>query len=69
MLCFWFLVRMYLYLLNYALELRRTVGPLFQQLHGLVEILHILCIHFEERCEFLQDVPNARFGCPERKKR
>lgn len=54
----------YLYLLNGGLELRRTVSPLFQQLHGIVEILHILPVHLEERCELLQDVPDARCGRP-----
>lgn len=54
----------YLYLLNDGLELRRTISPLFQQLHGLVEILHVLCVHLEEGCEFLQDVSDARCGRP-----
>lgn len=54
----------YLYLLNDGLELRRTVSPLFQQLHGLVEILHVLRVHLEEGCEFLQDVSDTRCGHP-----
>lgn len=59
----------YLDLLNGGLELRRTVSPLFEQLHGLVEILHILCVHLEEGCEFQQDVSDARFGRPEGRER
>lgn len=59
----------YLYLLNDGLELRRTIRPLFQQLHGLVEILHVLCVHLEEGCEFLQDVSDARRGRPAGKER
>lgn len=47
-------------LLYDGLKLGRTVGPLLQQLHGLVEVLHVLAIHFEEGCEFLQDVSDAR---------
>lgn len=58
---------MYLYLQNDGFELGRAVAPLFEQLHGVVEVLHILCVHFEEGCEPLQDVSNARGGCPGRK--
>lgn len=54
----------YLNLLYDGLELGRTVGPLLQQLHGLVKVLHVLAIHFEEGCEFLQDVSYARCGPP-----
>ena len=51
-------------LLDGGLELRRAVGPLLQQLHGLVEVLHVLGVHLEEGSEFLQDVPDARFQRP-----
>lgn len=60
--------RLYLNLLNYGLKLRRTVSPLFQNFHGLVEILHIFSVHFKEGCEFLQNVPNPRRGRPVEKK-
>lgn len=59
----------YLYLLNDGLELRRAVGPLFQHLHGFVEILHVLCVHLEEGCEFLQDVSDPRYGRPAERER
>lgn len=56
--------REYLYLLNGGLELRRAVGPLFQQLHSFIEILHILGVHLEKGCELLQDIPDTRRGRP-----
>lgn len=51
-------------LLYDGLKLGRTVGPLLQQLHGLVKVLHVLAVHFEEGREFLQDVSDARCGPP-----
>lgn len=54
----------YLDLLNDGLELRRAVDPVFQQLHALVKVLHVLRVHLEEGCEFLQDVSDARCGRP-----
>lgn len=56
--------RRYLDLLNDGLELRRTVRPQFEQLHGFFEILQILRIHLQEGSEFLQDVTDARCGRP-----
>lgn len=56
--------QIYLDLLNDGLERRRAVGPLLQQLHGLVEVLHVLSVHFEEGGEFLQDVADPRCGRP-----
>lgn len=51
-------------LLYDGLKLGRTFGPLLQQLHGLVKVLHVLAVHFEEGCEFLQDVSKTRCGLP-----
>lgn len=52
----------HLYLLDGGLELRGAVSPLFQQLHGFIEILHVFGVHLEKGCEFLQYVPDTRDG-------
>ena len=51
-------------LLDDGFELRRAVAPLFQQLHGLVEVLHVLGVHLQEGRELQQDVSDARCRLP-----
>lgn len=50
----------HLYILNNGAKLRRAFRPLFQQIHGTVEILHILSVHPQKRSELCQDVPDTR---------
>lgn len=59
-------LKSHLNVLNNGLKLRRAVGPLFQQLHGFIEVSHIFCIHLEKGCKFLQNVPDTRCRLPEK---
>lgn len=53
-----------LHVLDNALELRGPLRPGVDQVHGPVEVLHVLTVHLHERSQFLQDVSDSRVGVP-----
>lgn len=56
--------RLYLDVLNNGFKLRRAVGPLFQELHGVIKVPHVFCVHLQKGCKFLQNVSYSRRRLP-----
>lgn len=58
------LLAAYLHLVDDDLELGRALCPGVDQLHGPVEVFHVLAVHLEEGRQLLQDVSDAWVAVP-----